>query len=103
MSRLEELQKLLALDGRDAFVLYGLGQELARLGRHDEAVGWYARCLEADPSYFYAYFHMARSQESMGKASEARATLRAGIAAARGAGDQKAWSEMQGYLDELEG
>ncbi len=101
MPSIEQLQKLLAADPTDAFLLYGLAQEHARLGNHAEAVRCYDRCLAADPAYAYAYFHKARAQEAAGDTAAAAATLRAGIAAARAAADSHALSEISAYLDEL--
>jgi hypothetical protein len=47
------------------------------------------------------YFHKAKSLEAMGRAGDAVQALRAGEAAARGAGDGHALAEISGYLDEL--
>ena len=102
MGRIAQLEKLLAMDPKDTFVLYGLAQEYAKAGHHAEAVAWYDRCLAVDGGYCYAYFHKARSQEAMNEKTAAIATLRAGAAASKQAGDGKALSEISAYLDELE-
>ena len=102
MPSIEQLERLLAADPRDPFVLYGLAQEHARTGDHARAVEFYDRCLEADPRYCYAYFHKAKSQEASGQNADAVTTLKAGLGAARATGDQHAASEIQGYLDEIE-
>lgn len=100
-TRLEQLTKLLALDPADAFVLYGLAQEHAKLGDHAAAVGFYDRCLAADPAYCYAYYHKARSQQAAGDLPGARATVLAGITAAHRAGDSKAAGELSTLQTEL--
>lgn len=100
---MEQLQKLHAADPSDADVLYMLAQEHAKAGRYDEAVAWYDRCLEADASYHYAFYHKARAQQSAGDDAGAIATLKAGFARARSAGDAKATSEIGAFLDELGG
>ncbi|MFN0134341.1 MAG: hypothetical protein ACKVW3_17650 [Phycisphaerales bacterium] len=102
MGRLAQLTKLLEADPRDAFVLYGIAQEHAKAGRHGEAVEWFDRCLAVDAAYCYAYYHKAKALEADGKQEHAIETLRSGLGAARKAGDQKAMSEMRGFLDELE-
>lgn len=102
MSRIAQLEKLLAMDANDTFVLYGLAQEHAKAGNHAAAVAWYDRCLAVDPVYCYAYFHKARSQQAMGEIAGAIGTLKAGQAASKQAGDMKALSEISGFLDELE-
>lgn len=103
MSRLQQLQKLYDLDPSDADVLYMLAQEHAKADRHAEAIAWYDRCLQADGSYCYAYFHKARSFEAMGDAAAATRTLREGLAASRERGDAKAAGEIEGYLHSLGG
>ena len=105
MPSIAQLEKMLAADPGDAFILYGLAQEHAKVGGaagHGKAVEFYDRCLAADPAYCYAYFHKARSLAAMEKTAEAVQTVRAGIAAAKKAGDGHAESELNGLLDELE-
>lgn len=99
--RLAQLNRLLALDPHDAFVLYGLAHEHAKAGDHAQAIDFYDRCLAADPAYFYAYFHKAVSLKALGRAEEARPVLTAGISAAKAAGDAKALNELTGMLDTL--
>lgn len=101
MPSVADLEKLLAESPADPFVLYGLAQAHAKGGGHERALEFYDRCLAADPGYCYAYFHKARSLEAMGRRSEAAGALRAGLDAARGAGDAHAMSEIAAYLDEM--
>lgn len=102
MSRLAQLEALLQADPRDPFLLYGLAQEHAKLNDHARAIDFYDRCLAADPAYGYAYFHKARAQLALDDPAAARATLEAGLRAARDAGDAHAVSEIRGFLDELD-
>lgn len=99
--RLAKLTKLLALDDHDAFVLYGLAQEHAKLGDHAKAIEFYDRCLKVDAAYCYAYYHRARSQMATGDLAGARATAAQGIQAAHRAGDGKAASELSTLQVEL--
>lgn len=101
MPSLQQLERLLALDPADAFVLYAIAQEHAKQGRHEGAVAFYDRCLAANALYCYAYFHKARSLEASGSIAAARATLEAGLTASKEAGDAKAISEISGYLATL--
>lgn len=102
MPSIAQLTKLLEAEPNDPFLMYGIAQEHLRLGDYDEAVAWFDRTIAADPKHGYAYFHKARAHEAAGRTPEAADTVRAGITVARAANDQKAWSELQGYLDELE-
>lgn len=101
MPTIAQLERLLALDPSDAFVLYGLAQEHAKAGRHDQAVVYYDRCLASDPASCYAYYHKARSLQALGRNDDAADALRAGLEAARLANDAKARSEIGAYLDQL--
>jgi tetratricopeptide (TPR) repeat protein len=101
MPSVADLEKLLAESPADPFVLYGLAQAHAKEDRHGEAIMFYDRCLAADPAYSYAYFHKARSLEALDRRPDAARTLRAGLEAARSAGDPHAMSEIASYLDEI--
>lgn len=100
-TRLEQLQKLLALEPNDPFLLYSTALEHAKTGDHARAVEFFDRCLAADPAYCYAYFHKAVSLKAADRAGEARDTLTAGIRAAQAAGDAKAIGELSGMLESL--
>lgn len=102
MGRLAQLEKLLAADPGDADVLYMLAQEHMTAGDARAAVGWYDRCLAADPEYHYAYYHKARALEALGEIPGALATLRAGLARADAARNAKAVSEVSVYIESLE-
>jgi len=99
--RLTRLLALLAAEPEDGFVLYGLAQECQKLGRFDDAVGYYDRAIAADPKQCYAFFHKAKTLEAAGRRADAAATLSAGMARARAVGDHKAANEIEAYLDEL--
>ncbi len=102
MPSLEQLEKLLAADPDDAFVLYGIAQERAKRGELEQAVEFYDRCLRVDAAYCYAYFHKARVLRDLGRTDDAIATLLAGLAKAKALGDGHAASEISGLLDEME-
>ena len=101
MPTIPQLEKLLNLDPADAFVLYALAQEYAKQNQHARALEFYDRALAVTPDDGYCYFHKARSLESLNRLADARATLTAGIVAARRAQDSKALNELQSYLDSL--
>lgn len=101
MDRIAALLKMLEDEPGDGFTLYSLGQEHAKAGEHSAAVGYYERCLAADASEHYAYYHMARSLEAMGEEGRAAEVLRAGLVRARADGQMKAASELSAYLDQI--
>lgn len=105
-SRLAKLEKLLEADPNDPFVLYGIAQEHAKAGGgagagHERAVEYYDRCLAADPSYCYAYYHKALSLQALSRREESRAAAKAGLAVAQSANDAKATSELSNLLAAL--
>lgn len=102
MPSIEQLAKMLDESNPDPFVLYALAQEHAKRREHARAIEFFDKCLAADRLYCYAYYHKARVQEEMKDVAGARATLDAGVNAAREAKDAHAESEIRGFLDMLE-
>ena len=101
--RLASLMSLLEKDPDDAFCLYGIAQEHAGRGDHEEAISWYRKAAESDPDDGYIHYHLARSLEALDRMPEAIAAVRDGIVAADRSGDAHARSELDGLLDELQG
>jgi Flp pilus assembly protein TadD len=99
--RLGTLMTMLEQDPADTFCLYGIAQEHAKAERLDEAVRWFERLLEVEPSHAYAHFHLAKVLERAGRTDQATDVLRRGLDAARRSGDAKAANELAGYLDEI--
>lgn len=101
MPSIAQLEKLLALEPEDAFLLYALAQEHAKQDEHERAVEYFDRTLASDPEYVYAYFHKARSLETLGRADETRECLTLGLETAKRVNDAKGISEIASYLDGL--
>ncbi len=102
MPTLAQLETLLAADPRDAFVLYALAQEHAKLGHVPLAAEFYDRCVASDPTYCYAHFHKARLLADAGDRPGAAHALDEGLAAARGTQDAKALAELEALRDSLD-
>jgi tetratricopeptide (TPR) repeat protein len=100
--RIAQLKAMLESEPNDPFCLYGMAMEYAKLGQDQSATSWFDLAIAADPDYTYAYYHKAKSQEAVGDARGAAATLREGMERARLAGDAKALNEIGAYLDELD-
>ncbi len=56
---------------RNALARMGLAQELAEVGRHDEAIAEYRAALELRPSALFAHLHLAESLALAGRTAEA--------------------------------
>ncbi len=100
--RLETLRSMLESEPDDPFLRYGMGFELAKLGRHEEAAAWFDRTLEIDPDHHYAAFQKARALEELGRAGDGAAIARAQGERAARSGDAKAASELLALAEELE-
>lgn len=101
MTRLEQLQKLAAVQPNDPLAQYGVGLECLELGRCAEAVAAFERVLVLDPQYSAAYFQKARAEIRLGRRDTARTTLTAGMAVAHAKGDRHTESEMGKVLETL--
>ena len=100
-ARLTQLERLLAIDPNDAFCLYGLAMEHAKMQATAMAVELFDRALSVDPGMCYAYFHKAKALEAAGLIDAACLALGDGLAVARRVGDAKAANEIEGFLDEI--
>jgi len=101
MPTVEQLETLLTSTPDDPFLMYGLALEHAKAGRHNDAIDWFDRSLAVDPASCYAYYHKARSLESLDRFEQAAATLRAGIEQAQAQHDAHAESELTAFLEEF--
>lgn len=96
--RLAVLEKMTAAGSKDPFAWYGLALEYKGLGRHDEAVATFGKLREIDPGYVAQYLMCGGLLLELGRATEAREWLTAGIAAAKSKGDAHALSELEEAL-----
>jgi len=101
VSRLDEIEKLLAAEPNDVFLNFSLGMEYAGAGRTDDAVRQFDRVIELDPEYIAAYSRQADALIAMGHKDQARQALTAGIGAAQRKGDQHAADQMNKTLNTL--
>jgi tetratricopeptide (TPR) repeat protein len=102
MPRAEQLLELLDKNPQDDFLLYGLALEHAKLGQHERALEYFDRAIEVNRENPYHYFHKARSLEALERIDDARATLKTGMAVARRESDEKAVTEIRGYMEMIE-
>ncbi|RIK67883.1 MAG: hypothetical protein DCC65_05275 [Planctomycetota bacterium] len=101
MSRIDQLQKLLATEPEDAFLNFGLAMELAKVQRFDESLAQFEKTISIDPNYIAAYFQKARTLLAMGDDETAKEQLKRGIAQAAACGELHAKGEMEDLLASL--
>src|SRR5689334_4553686 len=99
--RLPILQKMLAQQPNDPFLLYGIAMEHKKRGDLAAAIDFLERTLKADPNYCYAYYQLGQVREQQGDVTAARDVYARGIEIARVCGDAHAQSELQGALEML--
>jgi tetratricopeptide (TPR) repeat protein len=101
-NRFKELTRLLEREPNDPFLRYGLAMEHKKAERLDEALEWFAKTLEADDTYCYAYYQQGQVHEQKGETEAARAAYEKGIERAKQCNDAHAAGEMQVALDLLD-
>ncbi|MFN3595826.1 MAG: tetratricopeptide repeat protein [Rubricoccaceae bacterium] len=102
-SRIDLLLGFLRDDPDDAFTRFALAQEYRKLGSLAEAIACFEALVEDQPDYVGTYYHLGALYEETGRADEARATYRSGIAVATRQGDAHARAELQSALLAAEG
>lgn len=99
MPSIDQLRRVLDKSPEDDFVLYALAMEHAKLGDHRAAVEYFDRAIAADQTNPYHYYHKSKSLAALGRTTEQRETLEAGIGHARAAQDMKAVHELSDLLE----
>ncbi len=99
-----QIEALLADDPDDAFLRYGLAMEHASAGDDAECVAVLRDLIARSAAHPYvpAFLQCGQALVRLDRTEEACEVLRAGVEAARRAGDTHAQGEMQGLLVSLE-
>ena len=99
---IDRLEQLLGTPRDGALLRYSLGLEYAKAGDAGKAIGHLREALARDPAYSAAWRALGKALESAGRADEALAAYRQGIAAAQARGDKQAQKEMAVFARRLE-
>jgi len=94
------LEEFLAANPNDSFPLYGLAIECSNSGDTAAAEDYFRRLVAGHPDYVPSYYHYGQLLLRLGRASDAQAAFRQGIAAAHKAGNAHALSELEAALEE---
>src|SRR5258708_6073130 len=100
--RKQQIEEMLAEDPGDAFLRYGLAMEYVSEGNDAEAVRQFNQLFAVASDYMPSYHQAGQALVRLGRADEARNTLRRGIQIAGQQGNHHAAEEMQGLLDTLD-
>ncbi len=101
MSRLPQLEKLLAAEPKDVFLNFAMAMELAKADRHEEALAAFTRTTEIDPKYVPAWFQRGNLLINLGRREEAKTVLSEGRRIAAENGDHHAAAEIADALNLL--
>jgi tetratricopeptide (TPR) repeat protein len=101
MDRIEKLKEFLIANPDDDFVQHALALELIKLGKDDEARTLFEKILTLNPSYIGSYYHYAKLLERAGEKEQAIQWYESGMAAAKKAGENHAYNELQAAWEEL--
>ena len=102
MSRLEQIEKMLASTPDDVFLNFALAMEQVKAGEHEQAIARFGRVTELDPNYVPAYTQLSNTFIALGRKDDAKAVLARGVEAATRTGDKHAVSKMGDALRLLE-
>ena len=101
MSRLPQLEKMLAAEPNDVFLNFALAMELAKACRNEDALAAFVRTTEVDPTYVPGWFQRGNLLINLGRRDEAKTVLAEGRRVAEANGDHHAAAEIGDALNLL--
>jgi hypothetical protein len=100
-TRKQLLEEMLAEDGSDPFLHYGLAMEFVAGGEDEQAVRRFETLFAVAPDYVPAYLQAGQALVRLRRIGDAKGVFERGVATARRVGDGHAAEEMQGMLMNL--
>src|SRR3984885_11643247 len=101
MDRIEKLKEFLRTDPHDSFTKHALAMEYIAKGDDGTARRFLEEVLEHDPAAVGSYYQLGKLLERTGETDLALQWYEKGMAAARTAGEQRAYNELQTAYDDL--
>ena len=99
--RVTKLKAFLQANPADNFVQHALALEYIKDGNFREARQLFEAILNRDPGYIGSYYHLGKLLENNGEKELAIQWYGKGMAAAKKAGDNHAYNELQAAYDDL--
>jgi tetratricopeptide (TPR) repeat protein len=103
MDRIEKLKEFLQADPDDPFIKHALALEYQKLGDLVTARRLWEEVLTKDPGAVGSYYQLGKLLEEQGEFQLAIGWYEKGMAAARSAGERRAYNELQAAYDDLAG
>lgn len=101
MDRVEKILEYLQKTPDDNFLRHALALEYIKQGDDIKAQKLFEAILAHSPGYVGSYYHLAKLLERKGETQLAVAWYEKGMHAAKAAGDQHAYSELQAAYEDL--
>ncbi|HEV2482020.1 MAG TPA: hypothetical protein VGS79_20285 [Puia sp.] len=101
MDRIEKLKEFLVAEPDDPFVKHALALEYIKIGEVPTARQLLEEVLVKDPGAVGSYYTLGKLLEGMGEVELAMAWYAKGMAAAKAAGERRAYNELQTAYEEL--
>ena len=101
MDRINKLKEFLASDPNDSFIRHALAMEYLALGEEGTARTLLEEVLERDAGAVGSYYQLGKLLERAGETALALQWYEKGMAAARAAGERRAYNELQTAYDDL--
>lgn len=101
MDRIDKIKEFLISSPNDNFLRHALALEYLKIGEEMAARELFEAILTESPNYIGSYYHLAKLLEKMQQTALAIEWYEKGMAAAKKAGDNHAYSELQGAYEDL--
>ena len=85
----------------DSFLQHALALENIKTGNDEAARQLFEEILNREPGYIGSYYHLGKLLERIDQADEAIKVYEKGMEEAKKAGDNHAFGELRGALEEL--
>lgn len=99
--RISKLREFLKDNPQDNFLRHALALEYIKQERDQEARALFETILTQSPDYIGSYYHLAKLLEKMQEKQLAIEWYEKGMQAAKQAGDQHAYNELQAAYEDL--
>ena len=101
MDRIEHLLEFLKSNPTDNFLQHALALEYIKVGNDPDARKLFEEILARDGNYVGTYYHLAKLLERIGDNESAITWYEKGMTAAKAAGDNHAYNELQAAYEDL--
>ena len=101
MTRIERIIEFLNQQPKDNFLRHALALEYIKIGEEQKAQDLFIAVLTDAQDYIGSYYHLAKCLERMNDKEAAIKWYEQGMAAAKEAKDNHAYSELQAAYEEL--